>query len=44
MSSPKLNDRCSSTMSNSKKILNCDSKEDSLDNSVSFYINSDTNK
>ncbi|XP_059055287.1 uncharacterized protein LOC131849271 [Achroia grisella] len=34
MSSPKLNERCSSSLSNGKKLLSNDSKEDSLDNSI----------
>ncbi|KAM3968986.1 short spindle 6 [Aphomia sociella] len=34
MSSPKLNERCPSSLSNGKKLLSNDSKEDSLDNSL----------
>ncbi|XP_028179141.1 uncharacterized protein LOC114366466 [Ostrinia furnacalis] len=34
MSSPKLNERCPSSLSNGKKLLSNDSKEDSLDNSM----------
>ncbi|XP_012549073.1 uncharacterized protein LOC101740877 [Bombyx mori] len=34
MSSPKLNERCSSVLGNGKKLLANDSKEDSLDNSI----------
>ncbi|XP_041986541.1 uncharacterized protein LOC121738508 [Aricia agestis] len=41
MSSPKLNERCPSRMSNGKKLLNGDSKEDSLDNSIRESIKSD---
>ncbi|CAH1647606.1 unnamed protein product [Spodoptera littoralis] len=41
MSSPKLNERCPSTMSNGKKLLSNDSKEDSLDNSIRESIKSE---
>ncbi|KAI8430880.1 hypothetical protein MSG28_001011 [Choristoneura fumiferana] len=34
MSSPKLSERCPSSMSNGKKLLSNESKEDSLDNSI----------
>lgn len=36
MSSPNLNERCPSAMSNGMKHLSTDCKEDSQDNSVSF--------
>ncbi|XP_034839474.1 uncharacterized protein ssp6 [Maniola hyperantus] len=41
MSSPKLNERCPSSMSNGKKHLSTDSKEDSLDNSIRESIKSE---
>ncbi|XP_063634730.1 uncharacterized protein LOC134805331 [Cydia splendana] len=41
MSSPKLSERCPSSMSNGKKLLTNDSKEDSLDNSIRDSIKSE---
>ncbi|XP_072930471.1 uncharacterized protein ssp6 [Epargyreus clarus] len=41
MSSPKLNERCPSSMSNSRRHLNAESKEDSLDNSIRESIKSE---
>ncbi|KAJ0183855.1 hypothetical protein K1T71_000278 [Dendrolimus kikuchii] len=42
MSSPKLNEKCPSNMNNgNKKLLNSDSKEDSLDNSIRESIKSE---
>ncbi|XP_060809602.1 uncharacterized protein LOC106133764 [Amyelois transitella] len=41
MSSPKLNERCPSSMSNGKKLLSNDCKEDSLDNSIRESVKSE---
>ncbi|XP_045510210.1 uncharacterized protein LOC123705473 [Colias croceus] len=41
MSSPKLNERCPSSLSNGKKHLSSESKEDSLDNSIRESIKSE---
>ncbi|XP_049885093.1 uncharacterized protein LOC126380034 [Pectinophora gossypiella] len=41
MSSPKMNERCPSSMSNGKKHLSNDCKEDSLDNSIRESIKSE---
>ncbi|XP_026498067.1 uncharacterized protein LOC113402129 [Vanessa tameamea] len=41
MSSPKLNERCPSSLSNGKKHLSTESKEDSLDNSIRESIKSE---